>query len=63
MEDIFAADDNSTPLTAEEKSGLKTTWITLRRELNELEASNIASALKWLMLNPPKGYPEHNVSS
>ena len=27
--DIFEADDNSTPLTAEEKDGLKLKWITL----------------------------------
>ena len=32
--DIFAADDNSTPLTTEEKNGLKLKWITLRSELN-----------------------------
>lgn len=30
---IFEADDNSTPLTAEEKNGLKLKWITLRSEL------------------------------
>lgn len=36
--DIFEADDNSTPLTAEEKDGLKLKWITLRSELNEAEA-------------------------
>ncbi|MBQ9207949.1 MAG: hypothetical protein IJ158_14710 [Treponema sp.] len=35
--DIFEADDNSTPLTAEEKDSLKLKWITLRSELNEVE--------------------------
>ena len=46
--DIFEADDNSTPLTAEEKDGLKLKWITLRSELNEAEARNIAQAQIWL---------------
>lgn len=49
--DIFEADDNSTPLTAEEKDGLKLKWITLRSELNEAEARNIAQAQIWLMSN------------
>ena len=49
--DIFEADDNSTPLTSEEKDGLKLKWITLRSELNEAEARNIAQAQVWLMSN------------
>ena len=49
--DIFEADDNSTPLTAEEKNGLKLKWITLRSELNEAEARNIAQAQIWLASN------------
>ena len=52
--DIFEADDNSTPLTAEEKDGLKLKWITLRSELNEAEARNIAQAQIWLMSNKNK---------
>ena len=32
--DIFETDDNSTPLTADEKDGLKLKWITLRSELS-----------------------------
>ena len=32
--DIFEADDNSTPLTAEEKNGLKLKWITLRMAMD-----------------------------
>lgn len=47
--DIFEADDNSTPLTADEKDGLKLKWITLRSELNEVEARNIAQAQIWLI--------------
>ena len=52
--DIFETDDNSTPLTAEEKDGLKLKWITLRSELNEAEARNIAQAQIWLMSNKNK---------
>ena len=52
--DIFEADDNSTPLTAEEKNGLKLKWITLRSELNEAEAQNIAQAQLWLASNKKK---------
>ncbi len=52
--DIFEADDNSTPLTAEEKDGLKLKWITLRSELNEAEARNIAQAQVWLLSNKNK---------
>ena len=46
--DIFTEDDSSTPLSAEEKAGLKLKWITLRSELNEAEARNIAQAQIWL---------------
>ena len=52
--DIFEADDNSTPLTAEEKNGLKLKWVTLRSELNEAEARNIAQAQLWLAANKKK---------
>ncbi|MBQ5451260.1 MAG: mobile mystery protein B [Treponema sp.] len=52
--DIFEADDNSTPLTPEEKDGLKLKWITLRSELNEAEARNIAEAQIWLAMNKNK---------
>lgn len=54
--DIFEADDNSTLLTAEEKDGLKLKWITLRSELNEAEARNIAQAQVWLMSNKNKDF-------
>ena len=52
--DIFEADDNSTPLTADEKNGLKLKWITMRSELNEAEARNIAQAQLWLASNKKK---------
>lgn len=47
MADIFTSDDNSTPLTPEEREGLKPKWITLRRELNEFETRNILDAEMW----------------
>ena len=48
---IFETDDNSTPLTEEEKQQLKTKWITTRAELNELETKGIADAEIWLLKN------------
>lgn len=43
-------DDANTPLDAEEREQLIPSYITLRRELNEAEQVNIASAAKWLSL-------------
>ena len=48
MANIFTSDDNSTPLTPEERDGLKPKWVTLRSELNELETRNILDAEVWL---------------
>lgn len=48
---IFETDDNSTPLTEEEKDGLKLKWITNRKELNELETKGIIDAELWLLTN------------
>lgn len=48
MADIFSTDDNSTPLSPEEREGLKPRWITTRKELNELETRNILEAETWL---------------
>lgn len=48
---IFETDDNSTPLTEEEKDGLKLKWITNRAELNELETKGIIDAELWLLTN------------
>ena len=53
MADIFASDDNSTPLTPEEKEGLKLKWISLRGELNEAETRNIFDAERWLASRKP----------
>lgn len=55
---IFEADDNSTPLSQDEKDGLKLKWITLRSELNEVEARNIAQAKVWLMTNKKNIYTD-----
>ena len=50
-DDLFAEDDDAnTPLEAEEREALIPSYITLRRELNEAEQVNIASAMKWLSL-------------
>lgn len=49
--DIFETDDNSTPLTEEEKQQLKAKWVTTRSELNELETKGIADAEIWLLKN------------
>jgi len=40
-------DDASTPLTEEEREQLIPSYITLRRELNEAEQSNILEAEEW----------------
>jgi Fic-DOC domain mobile mystery protein B len=47
MTDIFNADDDATPLTPDEREDLIPTHITLRRELNELEQTNIAKGAQW----------------
>lgn len=49
--DIFETDDNSTPLTEEEKQQLKAQWITTRSELNDLETKGIIEAEIWLLSN------------
>ena len=58
--DIFEADDNSTPLTRSEKEGLKLNWITLRSELNKVEADNISLAKIWMLSNKQKDILNEN---
>lgn len=53
MNNIFVTDDNSTPLTEEEKQGL-IPWITTRAELNEIESLGIFNAEKWLLTSKKK---------
>lgn len=45
--DLFAQPDDATPLEAEERDGLKQTWITTRADLNEAEQANIDEATGW----------------
>ncbi|MDR1169030.1 MAG: hypothetical protein LBK53_09125 [Heliobacteriaceae bacterium] len=49
MSNIFEADDSSIPLSEEEKQDLKQKWVTVRQELNELEARGIFEAQVWLL--------------
>lgn len=44
---IDADDEAATPLTPEERDALIPTYITLRRELNEVEQIGIADADRW----------------
>lgn len=53
MNNIFQTDDNSTPLTEEEKQGL-IPWISTRGELNEIESLGIFNAEKWLLTSKKK---------
>lgn len=55
---IFETDNNSTPLTEEEKQQLNAKWITTRSELNELETKGLASAEIWLSKNKKDIYNE-----
>ena len=45
---IFQNDNNSTPLTEEEKQDLKIGWITTKDELDELETRGILNAEIWV---------------
>ena len=45
---IFQNDNNSTPLTEEEKQDLKIGWITTKAELDELETRGILNAEIWV---------------
>lgn len=39
--------DDATPLAPEEREGLKQSWITHRRDLNEAEQENILKGVAW----------------
>jgi Fic-DOC domain mobile mystery protein B len=45
--DLFHEPDDATPLAPQEREGLRQTWITHRRDLNEAEQENIAKAAAW----------------
>jgi fido (protein-threonine AMPylation protein) len=41
MSDLFQEPDDATPLPPSEREGLRQSWITYRRDLNEAEQENI----------------------
>lgn len=43
----FAGDDAATPLTPDERRDLKPSYVTLRSELNEVEALNVIAGERW----------------
>jgi len=47
VSDLFDEPDDATPLEPEEREGLRQTWITYRKELNEAEQANIAAGTAW----------------
>lgn len=47
MTDLFQEPDDATPLDPDERLGLKQTWITSRRDLNEAEQENIVKGAVW----------------
>ncbi|MEW5964540.1 MAG: mobile mystery protein B [Pseudomonadota bacterium] len=47
MTDLFQEPDDATPLEPDERLGLKQTWITTRRDLNEAEQENIVKGAAW----------------
>jgi len=51
-------DDGNTLLTAEEREGLRLTYVTTRGELNAAEAENIAKAAAWARSARRRGTPD-----
>ena len=47
MTDLFQEPDDTTPLTPAERDGLRQSWITHRRDLNEAEQENIVQGAAW----------------
>jgi Fic-DOC domain mobile mystery protein B len=45
--DLFQEPEDATPLMHEERTGLKQSWITTRRDLNEAEQENIVKGAAW----------------
>jgi Fic-DOC domain mobile mystery protein B len=45
--DLFQEPDDATPLGPAERDGLRQSWITHRRDLNEAEQDNIARGAAW----------------
>jgi Fic-DOC domain mobile mystery protein B len=47
MTDLFQQGDDATPLQPDDRQGLRQSWITSRRDLNEAEEANIAKGFAW----------------
>ena len=47
MSDLFREADDATPLSLDEKDGLKQSWITHRHDLNDAEHRNIVNGAAW----------------
>ena len=47
MTDLLQEPEDATPLAPEEREGLKQSWITHRRDLNEAEQANILKGVVW----------------
>ena len=47
MSDPLAEPEDATPLTPDERDGLRQSWITHRRDLNEAEEDNILRGAIW----------------
>lgn len=57
MTDLLGEPDAGTPLTDEERQGLRLPVLT-RKELNRAEAENISEAMSWLFLSRRRLRPE-----
>ena len=47
MTGLFDEPDAATPLTPAEREGLRPSWVTMRRDLNEAEQDNIVKGAAW----------------
>jgi Fic-DOC domain mobile mystery protein B len=47
MTDLFHEPEDATPLAPQEREGLRQSWITLRKDLNEAERNNIVDGTAW----------------
>ncbi len=52
---LLPQDDGSTPLSDEEREGLKLTYITTRGDLNAAEQQNILKARTWAFKRKDRG--------
>ena len=49
MADIFAGPDGSTPLSPQDRRGLRQSWISTRDDLNAAEQANILAGRAWAL--------------